>query len=133
VSQENVEICKRAVDAFNRRDLHSYDEIYTVDFEWFPAMPMAVEREAFQGRNGIERYFDEIARTWDAFVLLDDEYRDGGSSLLLLARLQARGSTSGVSLDSPFAAIFDLVDGRCARCRGFLDVTEALKAVGLEE
>ena len=39
MSQANVEIVKRAIDAFNRRDVEGLVELTTADFKWFPAMP----------------------------------------------------------------------------------------------
>jgi ketosteroid isomerase-like protein len=39
MSQENVELAERAMAAFNRRDLDIYDDLFTQDFEWLPALP----------------------------------------------------------------------------------------------
>jgi ketosteroid isomerase-like protein len=83
MSQKSVEIAKRALEALNRRDLDSYDEMFTPEFEWFPALPTAVESQSYRGRDGVERYFEEIADTWGVFRLADDEYRPAGESVLL--------------------------------------------------
>jgi ketosteroid isomerase-like protein len=48
MSQENVEIAKRLIDAYNRRDLDAYDDLYTPDFERFPAL-VRVSRAAAIG------------------------------------------------------------------------------------
>jgi ketosteroid isomerase-like protein len=37
MSQENVEIVTRAIDAFNRREIDAFVEFGTPDFEWFPS------------------------------------------------------------------------------------------------
>ena len=43
MSQGNVETAKRAVDAFNRRDVEGFFSLAASDFEWFPAMVGAVD------------------------------------------------------------------------------------------
>jgi hypothetical protein len=37
MSQANVEIAERGIDAFNRRDVEAFAEVTALDFEWFPA------------------------------------------------------------------------------------------------
>ena len=53
MSQANVAVVKQALDAFNRRDLDTYDDLYTPDFEWFPAMAGIVEGGGYKGRKGM--------------------------------------------------------------------------------
>jgi ketosteroid isomerase-like protein len=131
VSQQNVQVAKRAMTAFAQRDIESYEELFTPDFEWLPALPMAIESEGYRGRDGVERYFEEISDTWEAYSVIPDEYRDVGSSVLMVGRFETRGKASGVAVDSSLAAVFEFHDGRCSRCRVFFTSSEALKAVGL--
>ena len=49
MSQANVEIAKRVMDAYNRGDVDSFAEVATADFEWFPALPRVVEGEGYVG------------------------------------------------------------------------------------
>jgi len=86
MSQENVEIAKRAVDAVNTRDLDGYDEFATPDFEWFPAMRGAVEGGHYRGRAGMETYLAEIGEVWESFRARYDEWHDLGDRLLALGR-----------------------------------------------
>ena len=55
MSQENVAIAKRLMDAYNRRDVDAYVECATADFELFPVFVGAVEGGSYRGREGIER------------------------------------------------------------------------------
>src|SRR5439155_22573127 len=115
MSEENVEIAKQAMDAFMRRDLDAYDDLFTQDFEWFPARPSAVEGGGYLGRGGIEKYFGEIndicARKvfvffsrlsvrWEEFRVIAEDYRDLGGRLLMLGRIEGRGRGSGVQVDA---------------------------------
>jgi len=133
VSRENVEIVKRGIDAFNRRDVDLLAELTTEDFEWFPALPGAVEVDCYRGREGMETYFAQISATWEELRILIDEARDLGDGALVLGRTEGRGRASGVQVDSPIGIAYDLRRGRVSRVRAYLDHAEALKAVDLSE
>jgi ketosteroid isomerase-like protein len=133
VSRANVEIVKRGVEAFNRRDVDLLAELTTQDFEWFPALPGAVEADGYRGREGMETYLAQISATWEELRILIDEARDLGDGVLVLGRTEGRGRASGVQVDSPIGIAYDLRRGRVSRVRAYLDHHDALKAVGLEE
>jgi ketosteroid isomerase-like protein len=133
MSRENVEIAERAMDAFNRRDLNAYNDLFTQDFEWFPALPSTVEGDGYLGSEGIEKYFGEINDTWEEFRVIAEEYRDLGGRLLMLGRMEGRGRGSGVQVDAPLGAVWDFRNGRISRARVYLDQDEAVGAAGLSE
>ena len=136
MSKANVEIVKRGIDAFNRRDVEALADVVTPDFEWFPALPSTVEGERFsgyRGRDGIETYFDDVHSTWEGLRVLGNQLRDLGDSVLVLGRADGRGRGSGVEVDMPLGIIYDFRDGKIARVRTYLDHGEALQAAGLAE
>ena len=136
MSQDNVEIVKEGIDAFNRRDVDALDDLTTPDFEWFPALPSTVEGEGYRGyrgREGIEAYFDDIRSTWEGFRVIGDELRDLGGSVLVLGRAEGRGRGSGVQVDTPLGIVFDFCRTKVRRARAYLDHGEALRAAGLSE
>ena len=133
MSQENVEIAKRAVDAFNRRDLDDYDELFTQDYEWFPAMIGIVDGDSFRGREGVARNYQVLGDAWQEFRLVGAEFRDLGNLVLALGRLEGRGRAGGAPADAPLGIVFDFRDGKIARARSYLDHNEALRAAGLSE
>jgi ketosteroid isomerase-like protein len=136
MSQANVEITKRGIDAFNHRDVNALADVVTPDFEWFPALPSTVEGERFsgyRGREGIEAYFDDVRSTWEELRVLGNEFRDLGDSVVLLGRADGRGRGSRVEVDMPLGVIYDFRDGRISRVRTYLDHGEALRAAGLAE
>jgi hypothetical protein len=66
MSEENVEIARRAAEAYNRRDIDRFfAEFATPDLEWWPALTRALEGDCYQGRAGIERFLAETAETWE--------------------------------------------------------------------
>jgi ketosteroid isomerase-like protein len=133
MSQENVEILKRGIDAYNRRDIDTFADLTTADVEWFPALDRTVEGRGYRGREGMERWFETVSDTWEELHVLGDEIRDLGDRVLVLGRVEGRGRGSGVQVDTPAGFVVDFHDGKMSRCRAFLDHGEALRAAGLSE
>jgi ketosteroid isomerase-like protein len=133
MSPENVEMAKRSMDALNGRTVDAYDDLFTQDFEWFPALPSTVEGEGYLGREGIETYLGEINDTWEEFRVIAEEYRDLGGRVLMLGRIEGRGRGSGVQVNAQLGAVWDFRGGRISCARVYLDHGEALSAVGLVE
>ena len=133
MSQENVELLRRGVEAWNRRELDVWLDLGTPDVVWMPAGPAAVERTVYRGyeevRNGIEAVFE----TWEVFELQENEVRDLGESTLWFGCVRMRGSASGIELDQEFAIHSVARNGKVALIHTFLSWREALEAVGLEE
>ena len=132
MSAANLEIVKRALDAFNRRDVDAFLALATPDFEWSPSM-VAIEGQTYRGREGIDTYFGNLKNAWEEFQVLRDEFRDLGDLVVMLGRLQGRGKGSGVPVDSSLGMVFDFRGGTISRIRGYLDHAEALRAAGLSE
>ena len=138
MSQENVEIVARSIDAFNRAfnrgDLEDFLEFLTPDIEWLPVMGAMGRDGSFHGRTGVEEYFDALRDAWEDLAFAPpNEVRDLGEKTLMLGRLQGRGRGSGVTVDTPIAVLYDHRGGQISRIHAFYDPAEALKAVGLEE
>jgi len=133
MSQQNVEIAKRGIDAFNHRNVDLLAMLVTPDFAWFPALPGIVEGDGYRGREGIETYFDEISNTWEELRVLGGEFRDLGDRVVVLGRTEGRGRGSGVQVDSPLAMVFDFLETKMSRVLTYLDHGEALRAAGLSD
>jgi ketosteroid isomerase-like protein len=133
MSQENLEVFKRATDALNRLDVGEFADCCTADYEWYPVLGGIVEGKSFRGRQGIEDYFGELRETWEEFRYVVDDIRDLGDSVLTLGRLEGRGRGSGVLVELPIGSISDYREGKCSRLRAFGDHGEALRAAGLTD
>jgi ketosteroid isomerase-like protein len=128
--QPNVEIAKRAIEAFNAREIETFMSLVTPDFEWSPSMS-AIENKLFVGPAGVREYFAAFGDAWERFQIVPGEFREATDLVLMLGRLEGHGRMSGVEVDSPLGMAFDLRSGMIVRIRGFLDHAEALAATGL--
>jgi ketosteroid isomerase-like protein len=133
MSQKNVEIARRSVEAFNRWDVDDFFALATGDFEWFPAMPVTVDGSAYMGRDGIDRYMRDIGETWEEYRVVAEEFRELEDRVLVLGRIEGRGRSSRARVDAPFGILIDFRDCRMRRIRTYLDRGQALEAAGLEE
>ncbi len=131
MSQENVEIAKRAIDAHNRSDDPAWAALATPDYESFPAVPRIVEGDkgaVYRGREGLERAAADITATWSENRIVAEEVRDLGERVLVLGHIEGRGLGSGAPVRAPWGCVLDFRDGKICSSRGFLDHREALRA-----
>jgi ketosteroid isomerase-like protein len=133
MSQENVELVRKSIDAWNRRDRETLMSYTTSDVEWDAAGPAAVEQPLYTGRDELARGTEALWETWEEFRLREREVRDLGESVLWMGRMALKGRASHAELDQEFAIRFSVREGEIARGKAFLSVREALEAAGLSE
>jgi ketosteroid isomerase-like protein len=133
MSQENVELVRQLVQAFNQRDLAAMKLVLDPGIEWKPGGPAAVERDVYRGREQVSNGFVATWEAWELFHLEQSEVRDLGDSIVWLGRSQMRGSASHVELNQEFAVHFLVLHGKVVRMEGFLEWQDALEAAGLRE
>jgi ketosteroid isomerase-like protein len=134
MSRDKVNLAKRVVDAYNRRDVDAlFAELATPDFEWWPALTRAYEGGCYQGREGVERFAADTRENWEELQTIAEEFRDLGDRVLVLGRQVGRGKGSGAQVDAPIANILDFRGDRVWRSRAYFDLAEALRAAGVSE
>jgi ketosteroid isomerase-like protein len=134
MSQENVEVVKRVVAAVNDRDVDGYLACCTADVRM--ENPMAPIEGAYEGSDGIRRFFADVLDTAPDFRITIERLESIGTDRVLgFMRLNLSGRASGISLgsDIPSTNLYDFTDGKIKRVRIFFDRQEALEAVGLSE
>jgi ketosteroid isomerase-like protein len=127
VSEQDVDVARRALEAFNRRDFDVLVELITPDIEWYPAMPGAV-KDGYIGRAGVEAYLGEVRNTWKDYRARSSVFSERPGGVLVLGRAEGQGRDAGVKVDSPLGMVIDFRDGRISRVRSYLDHDEASHA-----
>jgi ketosteroid isomerase-like protein len=133
MSQADLELLRKGIDAWNRRDVDLWLNCAAREIEWLPAGPAAVEREVYRGYDEVRSGITAAWETYDVFELQEDQVRDLGDSALWLGRVKMHGSASGVELDQEFAVHGVIRDGRFILIHTILSWQAALEAVGLQE
>jgi ketosteroid isomerase-like protein len=133
MSQENVEVVRRLLEAYNRADFQAIAERCHEDFQ-FTSVMTAVEETSYQGKDTWERYWHDMHQTWEDWRLEELRFFDGGEDrVAVLMRLVGKGKTSGVPVDREIGIAYRMRDGKMWRARSYLDPRAALEAVGLSE
>ena len=136
MSEENVEVFKRAVELWNRDDLDAWIDLFDPEFEWHTAIERAVEGtdSVFRGLPGARKVWDSYKG--EAFERLDiryDDFRDLGESMLALGEIKILGRTSQLELTSEIAQLVTFRGGKMVGSRDFMSHAEALEAAGLSK
>jgi ketosteroid isomerase-like protein len=134
MAQDKVDVARRVIDAYNRRDVDClFAELATDDFEYYPGIVRALGGGAYRGREGTERFALDTRENWEELQSIADEFRDLGDRVLVIGRLKGRGKGSGAPVDTVCLTVLDFRGDRVSRARVFLEWAEGLQAAGLSE
>src|SRR6266536_2263101 len=140
MSQENIDAFKRGLDAYNRRDVDAMLKEIDPDVEFRPALAVLLggKQTVFRGHQGVRDLIQEEDEALSMYQLEVSEIRDLGDRVLAIGRIRARGRESGAEIESPFYVLTESKgmkgkDTRATRITTYLDLKEALEAVGLRE
>jgi ketosteroid isomerase-like protein len=134
MSQENVEIVREVMAAWNTHDIERWIRCWDPGCRWLPRLRGQVEgTQTYRGHEGLRRYWEEDEAVWDTFVMEVHQVRPVNDEVIATGTATACGKESGVEITRPLAFRFQLRDRRIVRGESFLDISEALQAVGLAE
>ena len=135
MSEENAELLRRAVEAYNRRDIEALVAELDPEVEWHPALPGLLVGAAaiYRGHDGIAEMFRDFYEVLDEIQFEYSEIQDLGDRVVAIGEVRVRGKASGAETRSPYANLADISNGKGVRIRGYLDPEEALKAARLQE
>jgi ketosteroid isomerase-like protein len=133
MSQENVEIVRRMLEAFIRGD-DDFGERFDADIEWTTAADEP-DPQTYHGIEGIRSLmrvlFDEL---WERdFEVLSIEFIDADPHVVVPVRARVKARQSGVELEAEEVYVYELRAHKVVRVREYRTKAEALEAVGLSE
>jgi ketosteroid isomerase-like protein len=131
VSEENVEMVLRAIEAFNRRDVlaATRDNAPDVEVDW--SRSSGVEAGIYRGNAAATRFWSTFFEVFDRVVVTPEEVIEHGDHIIVmdLSRMWGR---DGIEVEARNAHVVTLRDGRISRWVMYRSRADALKAVGLE-
>jgi ketosteroid isomerase-like protein len=135
MSRENVESFKRAVEAYNRRDVEALLKELDPEVEWHPALEVLLGGEAmtYRGHEGVRQLLRDTDETLEQIHVEFSKIQDLGDRIVAIGRLRTRGKESGAETESPVGNVGEFKDGKAVEIRTYLDPKEALEAAGLRE
>jgi ketosteroid isomerase-like protein len=132
MSQENVEIVRRALDAYRREGLDGYLRYFDPAIEW-TTTGAYLEQGTYRGHQGVRRYLAPIEAEFDDLRVEPQKLIDAGEQVVSSVRISGWGKTSGAPVALTLISVGKLRDGMVYRLRNYPDMATALEAAGLTE
>jgi ketosteroid isomerase-like protein len=134
MSQENVEIVRRATDAYNRHDLDGILENWASDavLDW--SNSRGFDAGIYRGQGEIRRFMQRFLATWEEvrieIVYGPVEVEDG---LLIAENVTALRGRDGIEVQARSTWLITIRDGEQTSLTLYQTKQEALEAAGLRE
>jgi ketosteroid isomerase-like protein len=131
MSQENIEVVRRAISAINERDVDAYLALCQPDFELINQLTPI--EGSNRGENGIRSFFDAIHEGTTRFEMEVERLRPLDDNRVLGYLTLQMESERGYQRTQALTNLYELEAGKLSRVRVFNDRAEALEAAGLSE
>jgi ketosteroid isomerase-like protein len=135
MSEENVEVVRKAIEAFNRRDVEGVVADVSPDVEWEDSMFWSGTVRTYRGKEGLREWMNQVLEPWESLHVELEEITEAPNDRVFYGLyLTGRGKGSGI--DPPGERAWTVVwfaNGKVTRRKAFLERDEALEAAGLRE
>ncbi len=134
MSAENVQIVRRALEAWEEGDLKAAAALLDPDIAW--RMPSNLpETGTYRGREEVVRRLEDFLEAWGELTIAVEELIDAGDRVVALVRYSGMGQESGVQVSgrATDAQVWTLRDGRVVRVELYGGTEEALDVARLRD
>ena len=126
MSQENVEVVRRALEAFERGDLDAALEWTHTDLISTRVHP---DGSVFHGRDGFRRMLAEWLEDFSEWSFENERYIDAGDRVIVKQRQWGRGVVSDAPVEADWWMVYTVAGGKIARLDIYASEDEALEAI----
>ena len=131
MSQENVEIVKTSIDAYNREDWDAFFKDFAPGFEMDFSRAVGPWRGVF-GLDQNRRVVGEFRETWESARLEPHEFIEAGDLVVVPGTQHVKGR-GGIEVAARGAFVWTIRNGAIERMVMYQSRQDALEAVGLSE
>jgi ketosteroid isomerase-like protein len=132
MSQENVEIVRRAYDLVTRGDIAGMVDIISPQFELRENV-LAPDAAVYHGREGLKKWLDASLEAFGDFRFAPERFIERGDWIFVPVHSYGRGKASGAPFDARYVTAFKVELGKVVLAASYQDLSAALKAAGLGE
>ena len=132
MSEENVELYRRGIEAFNRRDLEAFLALADPDVVGISRV-LAIESGSYRGHDGTREWWKDLLDVFSHFRIEVVWVRDAGNMTVSELRNSAHGEGSAAPLEEFVWQVSDWRDRRVVWWQMFESEQDALEAAGLSE
>jgi ketosteroid isomerase-like protein len=132
MSERNVEIVRRSIDAFNRRDFETIETLNHPDVELDWSAWRGLQAGVYHGWEEVRRFYNTFLEMFEEVNAHPERFIDSSDSVVVPNSAQMRGR-DGIETTARSALVFELHGGRIARICLYQETGEALEAAGVQE
>jgi ketosteroid isomerase-like protein len=132
MSQENVDVAQRCIDAYNGRDLEALRALNDPDLEVDWSASRGVEAGVYRGIDAALRFYQGYFDAFEEIIIEPDRFMDAGESVVIPNVSRSRGR-EGIEVLARSAIVITVRGRKVTRLCLYQETEEALKAVGLAE
>jgi ketosteroid isomerase-like protein len=132
MSQENVEVVRRTIDAFNQRDVDGMVRDWHSEIEVDWSRSRGPEAGIYHGQEAVLGFWTTFFEMFDRGTVSPDEFIECGEHIVVPNRTHFRGRDH-VTVQAQSAVVATVRNGRIVKWRLYQETAEALEAVGLSE
>jgi uncharacterized protein len=133
MSQENVELVRRGYEAFAEGDIEAALAMFQPDIQVEDHERSLETPTSYHGRDGFLTLFATVNEGFSDVRYTPEKLTDVGDRVLVDVRRTGRGKASGAQVEERQFHVWDMVAGRAACFRVYIDRNHALEAAGLRE
>ena len=134
MSDEKIELVRRAYGAFNRGDIDGALAVCASDFKYTTSGAIPGVTETYRGPEGFKRFVGWLLDQFDDVQFeISDVIGHDDDQLVFRHTIRGRGKRSGAETRWDVWQVVRFREGKAVRARAFTTKEEALEAAGLEE
>ena len=130
MSEENVEVVRRSIEVWNRRDQATWLALFPSDGEVDWSRSNSPFKGVYRGDREIEAFWDVFWSTFDDVQIEPHDFMEAGSDVVVWNTAHMRGR-QGIEVSAKTALLYTVENGQITCLRLFDELEEALEAIGL--
>jgi ketosteroid isomerase-like protein len=131
MSEENVELARRCLEAFNEGGLPAAESFLDPEIVFDQSRSPFPDAGVYHGIEGVREWFDGLADAFGDVHYEIEQVRDLGEKVAVMVRVRGRGPGSGIEVEYRFVPLLAFREGKILRMDRFTEWEEALAAAGL--
>ena len=130
----NVDLHRRAVEAFNTRDPEALIQYLDPEVDYHPVLANLSGVAVYHGHDGVRSWFKDFEEVWGEEIRVQPEaYYALGEQTLLLYVLHGRGRQSGAEVAMSLVQVATWRRGLIVQSKVYTERDEALADLGISE
>jgi len=129
VSHQNVEIVKKSLDAFARRDIKALRALYHPDLELDWSRSLGWLAGVYRGFEAALRFYEGFFQAFEKTAIHPDRFIDTGE-FVVVPNIAHQLGRDGIEVSARSTLVFELRDGKIIWICLYQETEEALGAVG---